>query len=62
MSHMTKYAHVKLDLRGDDLKKAGIEPGPHFKELIRKTLHAKLDGRIKTKSEELAFAITHYRG
>ena len=62
MSYMTKYAHVKLDLRGDDLKKAGIEPGPHFKELIRKTLHAKLDGKIKTKDGELAFAVKHYRG
>lgn len=56
MSYMTKYAHVKLDLRGDDLKKAGIEPGPRFKELLRKTLHAKLDGKIKTKAGELAFA------
>ncbi len=61
MSYMTKYAHVKLDLRGDDLKKAGIEPGPHFKELIKKTLHAKLDGKIKTKDGELAFALQHYR-
>ncbi len=61
VSYMTKYAHVKLDLRGDDLKKAGIEPGPHFKELIRKTLHAKLDGKIKTKDGELAFALQHYR-
>ena len=62
MYYMTKYAHVKLDLSGDDLKKAGIEPGPHFKELIRKTLHAKLDGKIKTKDGELAFAVKHYRG
>lgn len=62
ISYITKYANVKLDLRGDDLKKAGIEPGPHFKEIIRKTLHAKLDGRIKTKSEELGFAVKHFRG
>ena len=57
MSYITKYAHVKLDLRGDDLKKAGMEPGPHFKEIIRRTLHAKLDGRVKTKNEELGFAV-----
>ena len=62
MSHMTKYAHVKLHLGGEDLKKAGIEPGPHFKELIRKTLYAKLDGRIKTKTEEVGFALKHFRG
>lgn len=57
MTYLTKYAHVKLNLRGDDLKKAGIEPGPHFKELMKRTLHAKLDGRIKTKNEELGFAM-----
>ncbi|MDD5072513.1 MAG: CBS domain-containing protein [Candidatus Omnitrophica bacterium] len=61
-SYMTKYALVKLDLRGDDLKKAGIEPGPHFKEIIRKTLRAKLDGKVKTKGEEVAFAVSHFKG
>ena len=53
---------MKLHLGGEDLKKAGIEPGPHFKELIRKTLYAKLDGRIKTKTEEVGFALKHFRG
>lgn len=62
MSHITKYAHVKLRLKGDDLKKAGIEPGPHFRELMRKTLHAKLDGRLRTKGDELGFAVKYFRG
>ncbi len=57
MAYMTNYSDVRLSLRGDDLKKAGIKPGPHFRQIMRKTLLARLDGRLKSKEEELYFAL-----
>lgn len=57
MAFLTKYLNIKLSVRGDDFKKAGIKPGPHFKEMMESTLHAKIDGRIKTKEEELNYAL-----
>lgn len=57
MAHMTKYSEVRLGIHGDDLKKAGIMPGPHFSRIMRKTLLARIDGRIKSGVEELEFAL-----
>ncbi|MFH0771010.1 MAG: hypothetical protein V1933_00075 [Candidatus Omnitrophota bacterium] len=56
-SYLTKYISIKLSASGDDFTRAGIDPGPHFKEIIKKTLYAKLDSKIKTKTEELNFAL-----
>ena len=61
MAFMEKYSEVKLHLRGEDLKKEGVKPGPHFKDIIEKALYAKLDGKIKTKAEELDFAMEKMR-
>jgi tRNA nucleotidyltransferase (CCA-adding enzyme) len=61
MDYLTKYADIKLSVRGDDLTKKGIRPGPHFRQALKKTLHAKLDLKIKTKAEELDFAMRHFK-
>ena len=36
--------------------RAGSEPGPHYQQIFSKLLNAKLNGKVKTKSEELEFA------
>jgi len=46
---------TRLHLAGDDLKKLGSAPGPHYRKLLTRVLYAKLNGLISTKSEELAF-------
>jgi len=61
MVFLEKYSEVKLHLRGEDLKKKGVKPGPHFKDIMEKALYAKLDGKIKTKAEELEFAMGRLR-
>ena len=61
MAFMVKYSEIKLHLRGEDLKRAGIKPGPHFRDMMKRALHAKLDGRIRTKPEELDYAVRHYK-
>jgi len=49
------YNGTRLHLAGDDLKRLGSVPGPHYKKLLTRVLCAKLNGLISTKSEELAF-------
>lgn len=61
MAFLTRYINVKLNIRGDDFKKIGIKPGPHFKEMMEKALYAKIDGKIRTKEEELNYAINPVR-
>jgi tRNA nucleotidyltransferase (CCA-adding enzyme) len=52
----TKYNGAKLSITGADLSKKGLRPGPYFREMLTRTLHAKIDGKLKGKKEELDFA------
>lgn len=49
---LTTYQHVKPVLTGRDLKTMGLKPGPQFKEILDRLLDARLNGEIKTESEE----------
>jgi poly(A) polymerase len=40
---------------GNDLKHAGIRPGPRYRELIEQVRDAQLDGAIRTREEALAW-------
>lgn len=42
-------------LRGEDLKRLGLEPGPQFKMILDRLLDARLNGRVRTESDERAF-------
>ncbi len=49
---LTTYQHVKPVLTGIDLKAMGLKPGPHFKKILDRVLDARLNGEVKTESEE----------
>jgi tRNA nucleotidyltransferase (CCA-adding enzyme) len=51
----TDYNGIKLSIRGDDIEKEGIVPGPRYKEVLQKVLYGKLDGKLTTKKEELDY-------
>ncbi|MBI2933059.1 MAG: CCA tRNA nucleotidyltransferase [Planctomycetes bacterium] len=40
---------------GDDLIALGLKPGPAFKEILREIEDARLEGRLKTREEALAY-------
>ena len=50
------YNGTNVSVSGHDLNGLGIEPGPHYQQIFSKLLNAKLNGKVKTKSEELEFA------
>jgi len=52
---LCKYNGTRLRIRGEDLKNLGIKPGPGFTKILKKTLYAKIDGKLKTKKDELLF-------
>lgn len=49
------YSKVYPELKGGDLKELGIEPGKQLGEILKKLREEKLEGRLKTKDEEIAF-------
>jgi tRNA nucleotidyltransferase (CCA-adding enzyme) len=48
---------VRLDINGDDLIAAGVEPGPSLGRALAETLRAKLDGEVEGRDDELRYAL-----
>jgi tRNA nucleotidyltransferase (CCA-adding enzyme) len=49
---LTTYQHIKSVVTGVDLKAMGLKPGPQFKKILDQLLDARLNGEVKTESEE----------
>ncbi len=54
--YYTRLRQLRPAISGKDLKKMGLIPGPIYREILQKVLDGKLNGRFKTREEELAFA------
>jgi tRNA nucleotidyltransferase (CCA-adding enzyme) len=52
---------MRVNLRGKDLMQLGIQPGPRYREILDALLLARLEGTVKTKSDELAYVKRYYR-
>jgi tRNA nucleotidyltransferase (CCA-adding enzyme) len=57
--YFTNLRRVDIMLKGRDLKKMGLPPGPNYREILDAVLNAKLDGKLKTKKDEIDFARTY---
>ena len=53
--YLLNYLHLRLKIKGKDLKREGFKPGPEFGRVLEMVLYARLDGRVKTRSDELGF-------
>lgn len=47
--------HVRPEITGVDLLGAGVPQGPEIGIMLDEVLRARMDGRVKTKEEEMAF-------
>jgi len=57
ISHFfTDLRRTKLTLKGRDLKKMGLQPGPVYRQVMEAVLDARLDGTLKSKKDEIEFA------
>jgi tRNA nucleotidyltransferase (CCA-adding enzyme) len=54
--YFTHLRQTAIALRGKDLRQMGIPPGPTYREILDAVFDAKLNGRVKTREEELEFA------
>ncbi|WP_373498121.1 CBS domain-containing protein [Desulfococcus sp.] len=55
-NYFTHLRQITTSIGGKDLQRIGVKPGPVYREILDATLNAKLNGRIKTRSDELNFA------
>jgi tRNA nucleotidyltransferase (CCA-adding enzyme) len=53
--YLTRLRGMQISLTGNDLKKLGIPPGPRYKKILAGLLDAKLDGKVATEEDEIAY-------
>ncbi|MFH1189119.1 MAG: hypothetical protein V1682_00315 [Candidatus Omnitrophota bacterium] len=53
---LTEYERTNLHIGGNDLKAMGLKNGPAFKEILDKVLCRKMDGKLRSKADELEYA------
>lgn len=58
--YFTSLRNVSTALGGKDLIAMGFKPGPLFREIINDLLMARLDQKVKSKEDEVAFVRRNY--
>jgi tRNA nucleotidyltransferase (CCA-adding enzyme) len=53
--YLIELRKIKPILKGNDLQKIGIKPGPVYSKLLSELLDEKLSGRLKNKEDEERF-------
>ena len=58
--YFTQLRSVKIVLKGRDLKRLGFIEGPIYRTILDDLFHAKLNGEVQTKKDELEYVRSHY--
>ena len=60
-NYVTRLRYIDTSVKGKDLKKMGLDPGPIYREILQAVLDAKLNGKLKTRNDELDFVKAYVR-
>ncbi len=58
IDYLRRLRHIRPALRGTDLETLGVPRGPVLGEVLRRLRVAKLDGVVKTRQDEVRFALS----
>jgi tRNA nucleotidyltransferase (CCA-adding enzyme) len=53
---LRRHHGLKLHIGGDDLRAMGLPAGPEYQRVLSRVMAARLDGKVRTKDEELSLA------
>lgn len=53
--YLTTLRKIKASLTGKDLKAMGYNPGPLFNKILKAILEVRLEGKVKSREEEVRF-------
>jgi len=51
-AYVRTFEHVKPSLTGEDLKALGLKPGPVYKKILDRLLDARLNGEVRSETDE----------
>ncbi len=58
---LTELRNVTSEINGNDLIALNIPTGPHYKKILDAALYARLDGKIKSHEDEIAFVDQNFQ-
>ncbi|UCF87561.1 MAG: CBS domain-containing protein, partial [Nitrospiraceae bacterium] len=58
--YLTTLRNIKPSLKGKDLKAMGYTPGPLFNRVLKALLDARLEGKLKSREDEIKFIKEKY--
>jgi len=59
--YITQLRSTTTLLTGNDLKEMGFEPGPVYRDILSGLLDARLNGEVKTRTDEAAFVRENWK-
>lgn len=59
--YITQLRSTTILLTGNDLKEMGFEPGPVYRDILSGLLDARLNGEVKTRTDEAAFVRANWK-
>jgi tRNA nucleotidyltransferase (CCA-adding enzyme) len=54
--YCTNLRRTSIFLKGSDLKALGLAPGPAFRQIFEAVFEARLNGRVRSREDELGLA------
>jgi tRNA nucleotidyltransferase (CCA-adding enzyme) len=57
--YFTQLKSIQLSVRGEDLKALGLVPGPLYKIILNDLLEARINGKVLTHEEQIAYVKNH---
>ena len=60
-NYFTGLRQVDISIKGRDLIKMGLKPGPIFREILQAVRDAKINGQLKTRNDEMVFVKDYVR-
>ncbi|NOX98008.1 MAG: CCA tRNA nucleotidyltransferase [Nitrospirae bacterium] len=53
--YLNELRQIKSKVSGKELLELGLKPGPQFARILKNLLYARLDGRVRTKRDEMKY-------
>jgi len=53
--YLCRLRNIEVEIDGDELKRMGYKPSPKFSKILKEVKKARLDGKVKTKEEEINY-------
>jgi tRNA nucleotidyltransferase (CCA-adding enzyme) len=58
--YFTQLKSIRIAIRGNDLKTLGLVPGPIYKVILGDLLEARINGKVLTREDEIAYVKKHF--